>query len=143
MQTNVVAILDDEKDRLDAMLAHLHKRYPRLEVATFLNAPEMIAGLRHLWDRLALICLDHDLGPCIQQHGRIFDPGTGRDVANCLATNSPVCPIIVHTTNTYARPGMLEVLTEAKWQVSYVSPYADVLWIREVWADEVSRVLDE
>ena len=138
---DTVAILDDEPDRLNAMAPLLRERFPQFTVVAFDNAPDINAWLADNLQSCVLICLDHDLGPNRQRDGDVFDPGTGRDVANNLAACFPVCPIIIHTTNTDARPGMIFALEDAGWAVSYVSPYEDVRWIREVWADAVRDVL--
>ncbi len=141
MDRNTIAILDDEPDRLQAMAPILAQRFPDFSVVTFDNAPDINAWFADNLSVCALICLDHDLGPNRKRDGKVFDPGIGRDVANYLATREPVCPVIIHTTNTDARPGMIFVLEDAGWAVSYVSPYEDVLWIREVWADAIGEVL--
>ena len=138
---STIAILDDEPDRLEAMLPILESCYPQYPVVTFDNAPDMNSWFQDHLSSCALICLDHDLGPNRKRDGKVFDPGIGRDVADFIASFQPVCPIIIHTTNTIARPGMIVVLEEAGWQVEYVSPYSDVTWIGEVWADEVRKTL--
>ena len=126
MQTTV-AILDDEPDRLAAMSPLLQRHFPGLSVETFDNAPDMIAWLKD--------------GPNWHRAGRTFDPGIGRDVVDYLATCEPCCPVVVHTTNSEAAPGMLTALGEAGWTTAQVVPYEDVLWIREVWIDEVIKRL--
>ena len=134
VSADTIAILDDEHDRLDAMVPILRKRYPALNVVTFDNAPDInawFAGNLHL---CILICLDHDLGPNRKRDGAVFDPGIGRDVSDYLASRDPVCPIIIHTTNTDARPGMISALEDGGWVVSYVSPYSDLLGSRGVGA---------
>ena len=141
MTVDTIAILDDEPDRLEAMVPILNKCYPALNVVTFDNAPDINAWFENNLQSCVLICLDHDLGPTRKREGEDFDPGIGRDVADYLASRDPVCPIIIHTTNTIARPGMIFVLEDADWIVSYVSPYSDVLWVKEVWAEEVGNVL--
>ena len=141
MDRNTIAILDDEPDRLHAMTPILAERYPQFTVVTFDNAPDINAWFADNINSCVLICLDHDLGPTRKRDGADFDPGIGRDVSDYIATREPICPIIIHTTNTDARPGMILGLEDAGWVVSYVSPYADVLWVREVWADEVDGVL--
>ena len=138
---DTVAILDDEPDRLAAMVPILQHQYSKLNVVTFDNAPDMQAWFRENLTTCVLICLDHDLGPNRRRDGKVFDPGIGRDVAEYLAMQPPVCPILIHTTNTHARPGMLLVLEDGGWKVTYVSPYDDVLWIREVWTEAVAEVL--
>ena len=141
MKQDTIAILDDEPDRLVAMVPVLEKRYPELNVVTFDNAPDINAWLADNLDSCVLICLDHDLGPNRKRDGAVFDPGIGRDVADYLATREPVCPVIIHTTNTLARPGMILALEDAGWDTSYVSPYDDVRWVREMWANAVRDAL--
>jgi hypothetical protein len=136
-----IAILDDEPDRLTAMRPLLAERFPHYEVETFDNAPDMIAWLHQHLSKVALVSLDHDLGPDRRRNGRKFDPGIGRDVADYLSTSRPQCPVILHTTNRQAIPGMLEVLGESGWQATSVIPYGDLDWVRKVWIEEVVRVM--
>ena len=91
--------------------------------------------------RCAIICLDHDLGPSRTRDGAEFDPGTGRDVADFLATYDPVCPVNIHTTNTLASPGMEMSLRDAGWSCSRVIPYGDTAWIAEWWIEEVENAM--
>jgi hypothetical protein len=137
----IIAILDDEPDRLAVMVPLLRGRFPQFSVVTFDNAPDMNAWLADHLAACVLICLDHDLGPNRERNGTVFDPGIGRHVADYLSAQQPVCPVIIHTTNVYARPGMIQVLEDAGWLVEYVAPYGDVLWIGEVWADSVGNAL--
>jgi len=95
------------------MLRHFAKLFPQYETAVFDNAPEMIDWLAIHCREAVLICLDHDLGPNRSRDGVSFDPGTGRDVADCLSTCAPICPVIIHTTNHLAAPGMMRVLEES------------------------------
>ena len=76
------------------------------------------------------------------RNGEVFDPGTGRDVANYLATRSPSCPVIIHTTNGLAAPGMAMVLDDAGWKNDGVVPYNDLQWISEWWLKKVSLILE-
>jgi len=137
----VIAILDDEQERLRAMLPLLARDYPGCEVATFENAPDMIAWLVVNLHRARLLSLDHDLGPTQRRGDESFDPGTGRDVADFLAGRPAVCPIILHTTNHLAAPGMVDVLETSGWEVTHVVPYGDLAWVKERWIEEVRRVL--
>jgi hypothetical protein len=136
-----VAILDDEPDRLQAMIETLSRRFPHVQRAIFDNAPDMIEWCREHLGQCLLICLDHDLGPNRVRDGGPFDPGTGRDVADYLATREPTCPVIVHTTNSLAAPGMELALKDAGWRCSRVVPYNGPTWISDWWIEEVARVL--
>jgi hypothetical protein len=93
-------------------------------------------------EEAALICLDHDLGPNRQRGDEIFDPGTGRDVANYLASRKPVCPVLIQTTNSLAAPGMVMALEDAGWGYSRVVPYDDLEWVRRWWIVKVLEILN-
>jgi len=136
-----IAILDDEPERIREMNRWLSESVSGCEIVTFDNAPDMIAWLSDHPDGLSLICLDHDLGPNRTRNGEVFDPGTGRDVADVLATKKPVCPVLIHTTNSLAAPGMAMVLDDSGWTQSRVVPYNDLEWVGADWIVEVRAVL--
>jgi hypothetical protein len=138
-----IAILDDEPDRICEMKSRLLACEPQYHVVTFDNARDMIAWLTEHLEEIVLICLDHDLGPNRVRDGKVFDPGTGRDVADYLATCRPTCPVLIHTTNSLAAPGMAMVLDDAGWKQSRVAPYNDLEWVRGAWIGEVSNVLSK
>lgn len=130
---NTIAVLDDDQGRRLAMQAALADRLPQYLHVFFDNAPDMIAWLsEHMYD-LAAVSLDHDLGPNREREGIQFDPGTGRDVAEFLATQDPRCSIIIATTNSIARPGMELVLQDSGWCTINVLPFSDLSWIGEAW----------
>ncbi|NUQ63180.1 MAG: hypothetical protein HUU20_11940 [Pirellulales bacterium] len=137
-----IVILDDEPERIREMLRWLSLRYPDADVVTFDNAPEMIDWMEENLEELGMICLDHDLGPNRRRDGQFFDPGIGRDVADYLATRKPVCPVLIHTTNNLAAPGMAMVLDDSGWRCSRVVPYAGLDWIGEVWIAELTEMLE-
>lgn len=140
-QPRAIAILDDEADRIARMLATLSRAYPGWAVATFDNAPDMVAWLAQGLGPVALIYLDHDLGPDRIRDGARFDPGTGRDVADALAELSPTCPVLIHTTNALAAPGMELALADSGWKYGRVVPYGDLEWIEEAWLRKVRALL--
>ncbi|QDT99548.1 cyclic-phosphate processing receiver domain-containing protein [Gimesia aquarii] len=132
--TSTIVILDDELDRLEAMNAVLSEELSQYKIAMFKNAPDIIAWLQDSISSAALISLDHDLFP---QSEAEPDPGTGRDVADFIATQSPVCHVIIHTTNSIAAPGMEMVLNDAGWTNSRVMPFNDLEWVTTWWIREV------
>jgi CheY-like chemotaxis protein len=138
----VILVLEDDEDRSARMKTVLKERFDNFEQVFFNNAPQMITWLNEHLRETALICLDHDLGPNRQEKNRIFDPGTGRDVVDYLATQRPGCPVILHTTNSLAAPGMECALKEAGWKCSRVIPSADLEWIEAIWARNVSKLLN-
>jgi hypothetical protein len=97
-----VAILEDNLDRQAAMQALLTAHFPTHEHSFCNEAEPFIGWLRlHLAETL-FISLDHDLELKPTGDGRWYDPGTGRMVAEYLATCAPVCPIIIHSTKRNA-----------------------------------------
>lgn len=77
-----IAILDDDPERIEAMVHALSSHLPDIAPATFDNAPEMIDWLGEHLSQCRVICLDHDLGPNRTRDGNVLDPGTGRDVVD-------------------------------------------------------------
>lgn len=140
MQT-IIAILDDDLDRTEAMRGQLDKLFSSWSHIFFNNAPDMIEWLKYHLQDCILISLDHDLGPNHQRNHQVFDPGIGRDVVNYLATQSPQCPIIIHTSNSLARIGMEMTLFESGWLFTSVFPCYHLDWIYQEWTDTVKTLL--
>lgn len=124
-----ILILEDDAERRQVMSDCLADRFAQYGVAFFETAPAMIKYVNECDpDTLLLISLDHDL-ECVDGG----DPGTGRDVADCLAARSPTCPVIIHSTNAPAAVGMQTVLDDSGWETVRVAPYDSVRWIGETW----------
>ncbi len=141
MAGRVIAILEDNAQRTAAMrqvLAHDLSQYEHL---FFDNAPDMIAWLQEHLDEVALISLDHDLGANRQRDGEAFDPGTGRDVADFLASHRSGCKLLIHSNNYPAVLGMRRVLEDRGLKCLCVTPYGGLEWIERVWAARVRKVL--
>ncbi len=138
--TQLIAILEDDDRRTQAMRQILKQKLPKRLSHFFDNAPDMIAWLKEgLW-AVSLISLDHDLGPNREKNGETFDPGIGRDVVDFLATQRPTCPVIIHTTNAMGGEGMKYVLEQAGWHYERVVPFGDIEWIEELW---IRKVLEQ
>jgi hypothetical protein len=128
-----IAILEDNAERRDVMSACLRDRFPQYRHCVFTSADGIIRFLEEELANTVAICLDHDLDLIEGANGRCIDPGTGRDVADFLAARTPVCPVVVHTTNAVAAVGMESALTDAGWVIRRVVPYGDLDWIGETW----------
>jgi hypothetical protein len=138
-----IVILDSSAQRRRLMREVLDDRFPQYDVRFFQTAGETIVHLREHLDQLLTIILDHDLDLIPVDGHRLIDPGTGRDVADFLATQPAVCPIITHTTNSPAAVGMLAVLDEAGWTTDRVIPVGEFKWIRSLWAQAVRDAIVE
>jgi hypothetical protein len=123
------------------MRACLADRFYQYDTRIFDDAAEMIRFLdEHLADTL-VISLDHDLELKPGPHGRRTDPGTGREVADYLAGKEPVCPTIIHTTNSQAAVGMEMVLHDAGWETRRVVPCDELRWIETHWFPAIRRAI--
>ena len=140
---NHVAILENDVDRLLEMKACLDELLPQFEHCFFDNAQEMVAWLGDNLASVVLISLDHDL-PIVQYRiGKRVDPGTGRHVAEYLATQPAMCPVIIHSSNMVESEGMIRVLKDANWPHTRVSPYDEYKWVRETWAQQVQAYISQ
>ena len=137
-----IAILDDDDQRVTTMRNLLAESLPHYEPVSFDNAPDMIEWLQNHLKSTVLISLDHDLGPSRARNGETFDLGTGQDVVNYLTTQQPLCPVIVHTANYLAAPGMEQMLNDSGWTSSRVIPVNNLDWIDHAWIPEIRRHLE-
>jgi hypothetical protein len=136
----VIALLEDDPRRTRAMIDAARCVSPA-PVLIFDNAPDMLDWLRDYVDCAMLIALDHDLGPSRAREGERFEPGVGRDVVDYLADCPPVCPVVIHSSNSPAALGMQFCLEAAGWTVARVFPYDDLAWIERDWLPQVQRLL--
>ena len=105
------------------------------------TTPRTIAFLAdHLTDNL-VVSLDNDRDMKPGPDGRMIDPGEGRQVAEFLAGHAPVCPVVIHTTNTVAAGAMIESLRGAGWKTRRVIPFDDMAWIASEWFPAVRRAV--
>lgn len=136
-----IVVLEDNADRARVMRECLSDRFHTYEVRFFDSAAATIDFLEeHLHDTI-VICLDHDLELKQSPEGNSIDTGTGRQVADFLAQRSPVCPVVIHTTNSAAAQGMEMVLKESGWKTYRVVPFNDLEWIPGEWFRAVRRAI--
>jgi hypothetical protein len=136
-----IAILEDNLDRQAIMRACLADRFYTFDAHFFDDSAEMIRFLESHLDETIVIALDNDLELKPGPEGRCIDPGSGCNVAEFLATKEPVCPIIIHTTNTLAAAKMEECLGGAGWKTRRVIPFDDTNWIASDWFPAVRRAI--
>jgi hypothetical protein len=132
---NVIAILEDNADRISRMRACLSNSLPEFEQVYFESAPHMRDWLDAHLAEVVLISLDHDL-PIDR------DCGTGRDIADYLAGLPPTCPVIVHTSNEYFAPEMMFALSDSGWPVRRVYPHDDHDWVAAGWLNAILEFID-
>ena len=123
-------VLEDNPNRTTAFQNAAKLCRPSKEIRIWRIAAQMIRELPEVLLGATLLSLDHDL---YKQDERDPDPGCGRDVANYLAREKPLCPIIVHSTNTDAAWGMHNELTSAGWKVEIIHHLDEADWIETRW----------
>lgn len=124
-----ILLLEDNDDRIAAFQRAVASLGTDFGLQVWRDAPALIAECDRFFPTAALISLDHDLNP---MPGTSADPGTGLDVARYLGDFLPVCPVLLHSSNTDRVYSMHNELRFADWLVDRVGPIgAD--WIETTW----------
>ena len=123
-------VLEDNSNRTAAFQNAAKLCRQSEEIRIWRIAAQMIQELPKLLSRATLLSLDHDL---YKQRESDPDPGCGRDVANFLARQKPLCPVIIHSTNTDAAWGMHNELTSAGWKIEIIHHLDEADWIETRW----------
>jgi hypothetical protein len=125
----LIVMLEDDLERIERFRSILMQRSTRTDLVVSRSAHDFIATYTVLSSVPDLLALDHDLFTDSPDEP---DPGDGRDVAAFLTTQSPVCPILIHSTNASAADAMLYALRDAGWTVDRIAPLGDD-WIEAYW----------
>ncbi len=134
-----VLILEDNDERIAAFQQAVGTLGSGFDLKVWRDAPSMIAECETFFPTAALISLDHDLNPI---PGAIADPGTGVDVARFLGDFIPVCPVLIHSSNTDRVYSMHNELRFAGWVVDRVGPIGTD-WIETSWLRGARGLLTE
>ena len=134
-----ILILEDNDERIAAFQKTVATLKDAFELKVWRDAPTMIAECEVFFPTAALISLDHDLNPL---PGGMADPGTGLDVARFLGDFLPVCPVLIHSSNTDRVYSMHNELRFAGWTVDRVGPLGTD-WIETSWLRTARQLLGE
>ncbi len=134
-----ILILEDNDERIAAFEKTVAALGDGFELKLWRDAPSMIAECEAFFPSAKLISLDHDLNP---QPGVAADPGTGLDVTKYLCDFQPVCPVLIHSSNTDRVYSMHNELRFAHWIVDRVGPLGDD-WIQTTWSRRMLELLAE
>lgn len=126
-----ILLLEDNEERIAAFQKTVAALSEGFELKVWRDAPSMIAECEAYFPTTVLICLDHDLNPV---PGATVDPGTGVDVARFLGDFMPVCPVLIHSSNTDRVYSMHNELRFAGWTVG---------WTETSWLRTAQRMLEE
>ena len=132
-----ILILEDNDDRIAAFQKAVAALGDGFDLKVWRAAPSMIAECETFFPTTALISLDHDLNP---MPGATVDPGTGVDVARFLGDFMPVCPVLIHSSNTDRVYSMHNELRFAGWMVDRVGPIGTD-WIEKSWLRRAQQLL--
>lgn len=134
-----ILILEDNDERIAAFRKAVATLGDDFQPKIWRDAHSMIAECEEFFSTTALISLDHDLNP---MPGATADPGTGVDVARFLGDFMPVCPVLIHSSNTDRVYSMHNELRFAGWLVDRVGPLGTD-WIETSWLRTAKRLLAE
>jgi len=123
-------VLEDNPNRAAAFQSAAKLNRQAEDIRIWRIASQMIQELPAVLSAATLLSLDHDL---YKQNESDPDPGCGRDVANYLAKQEPLCPVIIHSTNTNAAWGMYNELTSTGWEVEIIHHLDEADWIETRW----------
>jgi len=132
-------ILEDNDERIAGFQKVVAGLGEPVDLKIWRDAHSMIRECAEFFPKAALICLDHDLNP---QPGFVGDPGTGLDVSGFLAGFLPVCPVLIHSSNTERVYSMYNELRFANWVVDRVGPLGEN-WIETSWLRKVKEMTAE
>jgi thiamine biosynthesis protein ThiS len=137
VKRNLILILEDNQERIAGFQRASAKLTSQPKLRFWHDARSMIFEMDALLPEALLVSLDHDLNP---RPGSEHDPGTGLEVADHLAKLSPICPVILHSSNYERVWSMHNELTHAGWHVERVGPLG-VDWIETSWLNRVCELL--
>jgi CheY-like chemotaxis protein len=138
-QRLTVLILEDDPTRINRFKSVLSGLGSSIDLKVWRSAKEMIKELGNYIQTATLISLDHDLAPI--EHGD-QDPGDGLDVAKFLASQTPVCPVIIHSSNVSRSDAMEGALELEDWIVKRVAPIGND-WIEIDWVNLAKQLISE
>src|SRR6266481_10006123 len=134
-----ILILEDNEERIAAFQRTVAALGNEFDLKIWCDAPSMMAECEPFFPTAALISLDHDLNP---MPGVTADPGTGVDVARFLGDFMPVCPVLIHSSNTDRVYSMHNELRFAGWMVDRVGPLGTD-WIETSWSRRARELLGQ
>src|SRR5262249_32578964 len=118
----MLLMLEDDDERIKRFTDSVKSIDPSLRLVIWRSAKRMVREIEPFLATARLISLDHDLEPT---EGEEEDPGDGIDVARFLAEQSPVCTVIVHSSNGTRAEWMIGELELGGWNYKRVAPIGD------------------
>lgn len=133
----IILILEDNDERIADFTTAVKQLGDNYELKFWRDAPSMCKECEVFFPTTALVSLDHDLNP---GPGATADPGTGLDVAKFLADFMPVCPVLLHSSNTDRVYSMHNEFRFAGWTTDRVGPIGNG-WVATSWLPRARELL--
>jgi hypothetical protein len=133
----MLLLLEDDSERIERFTESVRVIDPSLRLVIWRSARTMVDEVERFLPFARLISLDHDLEPA---DGESEDPGDGIDVARFLAARTPVCPVIIHSSNGTRADWMVGEFELGKWICKRVAPIGED-WIEAYWLVVVRKLL--
>jgi hypothetical protein len=137
VSATVILMLEDNAERIERFSRTLQRIAPDEPLRIWRNAWVMIREIEADLPKARLIALDHDLDP---EEGDPTDPGTGWDLTKHLAALTPVCPVIIHTSNGERATWMMGEFELGGWEHHRLPPLGED-WIENDWRLLARRLL--
>ncbi len=132
-----ILILEDNAERIADFVSAVRKLGDDYELRVWKDAHSMCKECEAFFASAALISLDHDLNP---QPGAVVDPGCGLDAAKFLADFLPICPVLVHSSNTDQAYSMQNEFRFSGWTVDRIGPLGGG-WVASSWLPKAQEIL--
>jgi ADP-ribosylglycohydrolase len=134
-----ILILEDNDERIADFTKAVKQLGDGYEVKFWRDALSMCQECEAFFPTTVLVSLDHDLNPA---PNATLDPGTGLDVAKFLADFIPVCPVLLHSSNTDRVYSMHNEFRFAGWTADRVGPLG-AGWIAMSWLPRARELLSK
>ena len=137
MQT--IHILENRDNRVAEFQKAVAELGSDFQLRLWQDVHSMIAGCAECFPNAALFSLDCELD---RRPGVDIRPGAGLDLARFLGDFPPVCPVVIHSSNTEGARAVLKELRSARWMVEHIAPLgAD--WIERRWLGRARALVDD
>ena len=132
-----ILILEDNEERISDFTKAVQQLGDGYEAKFWRDAHSMCLECEAFFPTAALVSLDHDLNPA---PGATADPGTGFEVAKFLADFLPVCPVLLHSSNTDRVYSMQNEFRFAGWTADRLE-LLGTDWIGTSWLSKAREIL--
>ena len=136
--TPSILILEDNEERIGRFHEAVAGLRAGFELKVWRDAQSMASECEQFFEHAALIGLDHELNPPWATN---VSPGPVLDVAQFLGDFLPVCPVLIHSSNTEHAYSIHSELRLAGWMADRVETLG-TNWIETIWLHRVRELIE-